>query len=89
MRARRQPEITEVLRYFDASVAARHLRIPTLVAAAQFDPAVPPPGQFAVFNALPGPKELVVMEAGHFDWPGLVDEELNVRSVTKKFFDRV
>ncbi|MEZ5576382.1 MAG: hypothetical protein R3F44_12440 [Candidatus Competibacteraceae bacterium] len=37
------------------------------VAAARFDPAVPPPGQFAVYNALAGPKELFVLRAGHFD----------------------
>jgi len=60
------PEIMEVLRYFDAAIAARHIQIPIFVAAALFDPAVPPPGQFAVYNALAGPKELYVRSAAHF-----------------------
>ncbi|WP_413100113.1 acetylxylan esterase [Streptomyces sp. Inha503] len=60
------PEILEVLAYFDAANAARHLRIPVQVAPALFDPTVPPPGQFAVFNALAGPKELHPVTVGHF-----------------------
>ncbi len=63
------PGVSEVLRYFDAAIAASYLRIPTLVACALFDPAVPPPGQFSVYNAIPGPKELFVEPAGHFDYP--------------------
>jgi cephalosporin-C deacetylase len=63
---REHPEVMNVLPYFDAAIAARHIRIPTLVAAALFDPAVPPPGQFAVYNAMPGPKELFVLKHGHF-----------------------
>lgn len=64
--AQEHPEVAEVLRYFDAATAARLIKIPVLVAAALFDPAVPPPGQFAVFNALPGRKELYVRQAAHF-----------------------
>lgn len=60
------PNVLEVLAYFDAATAARHIAIPTFVGCAIFDPAVPPPGQFAVFNALPGPKELLVRTAAHF-----------------------
>lgn len=74
--------VMETLAYYDAANAARHLRIPTLVAAAQFDPAVPPPGQFAVYNAVPEPlRNLFVLEAGHFDYPGreVQLEELNRR----------
>jgi len=63
--------VMETLAYYDAASAARHLRIPTLVAAALFDPAVPPPGQFAIHNAVPEPlRRLHVLEAGHFDYPG-------------------
>jgi cephalosporin-C deacetylase len=69
------PEALQVLAYFDAATAATHLRIPTQVAAALFDPAVPPPGQFAVYNALPGPKELFVRQAGHVDHPGVFRED--------------
>lgn len=62
----RHPAITEVLAYYDAACAARHINIPVLVAAALFDPAVPPPGQFAIYNSLPGEKELFVRTAAHF-----------------------
>ena len=66
---RKHPEVLDVLAYFDAATAARHITIPVLVAAALFDPAVPPPGQFAVYNSLAGPKELFVRQAGHFEGP--------------------
>ncbi len=62
---RRYPQALDVLAYFDAATAARHLRIPTLVAAALSDPAVPPPGQFAVYNALAGEKSLFIRRTGH------------------------
>lgn len=64
-----QPEIMEVLAYYDAASAAQFIRIPTYVAAALSDPAVPPAGQFAVYNALPGEKELFVRQTGHPDVP--------------------
>lgn len=83
--ARTHPEVADVLRYFDASVAAQRISIPMLVAAAQFDPAVPPPGQFAVYNALPGPKELLPLEAGHFDWPGAAAEDARQRAALIRF----
>jgi len=76
----RQGNVMETLAYYDSASAARYLRIPTLVAAALFDPAVPPPGQFAVFNAIAEPlRRLFVLEAGHFDYPGKEArlEELN------------
>lgn len=63
------PEAREVLRFFDASAAAGRIKIPTLVACALRDPAVPPPGQFAVYNAIPG-ASLYVMTAGHTEYPG-------------------
>jgi cephalosporin-C deacetylase len=62
--------IMETLAYYDAASAASFLRIPTLVAAAMFDPAVPPPGQFAIYNAIPeNLRHLFLLEAGHFDFP--------------------
>ncbi|MCG3149390.1 MAG: Cephalosporin-C deacetylase [Verrucomicrobiae bacterium] len=72
--AKEHPEVIDVLQYFDAATAARHIKIPVLVAAALFDPAVPPPGQFAVFNALPVQKELFVRRAAHFEWAGQAHE---------------
>ena len=80
-------EAIDVLRYFDAATAARRLRIPTLVAAALFDPAVPPPGQFAVYNALPGPKELFVLRAGHFDYPEAAAESKSLFERLSRFFE--
>jgi cephalosporin-C deacetylase len=62
-------DVLHTLAFHDAATAARHIRIPTLVAAALFDPAVPPPGQFAVHNALGGPKDLFLRQTGHFDTP--------------------
>jgi cephalosporin-C deacetylase len=76
------------LRYFDAATAARFLRIPVHVAAARFDPAVPPPGQFAIYNALAGERELFVLQAGHFDHDGLVAEEARLRDALAYFFNR-
>jgi cephalosporin-C deacetylase len=70
-----------VLQYFDSATAAGHVRIPTLVAAALFDPAVPPPGQFAVHNCLAGPKSLFVRQAAHFDWAGQAAEDLELGRV--------
>jgi cephalosporin-C deacetylase len=76
------------LRYFDAAVAAGHLRIPVHVAAARFDPAVPPPGQFAIYNALAGHRELFVLQAGHFDHGGQAAEDARLRDALAYFFNR-
>ena len=83
---REHPEVADVLRYFDAATAARHARVPVHVAAALFDPAVPPPGQFAVYNALGGPKELFVLTAGHFDYPAAEEENRRLREELVRFF---
>ena len=64
------PELREPLRLFDASTAARFLRIPVRVEAALWDQHVPPQGQFAVANAI-GDLELEVLPAGHAEYPGV------------------
>ncbi|GAA0687810.1 acetylxylan esterase [Streptomyces malaysiensis subsp. malaysiensis] len=80
------PEVLEVLAYFDAATAAQHLRIPVQVAPALFDPAVPPPGQFAVFNALTGPKELHLLNAGHFyEYSSVADEYTELLEARTRF----
>lgn len=79
------PEARDVLRHFDAATAAGRLRIPTMVAPATWDAAVPPPGQFAVYNALAGPKALFVFSAGHADYPGEPDEYARFVSAAKAF----
>ncbi|MFD0023470.1 acetylxylan esterase [Streptomyces sp. NPDC058382] len=85
---REHPGVTEVLRYFDAATAAGFLELPTLVAAALFDPSVPPPGQFAVHNALAGERELVVLSAGHFEHAGLGDEVAALGAGRTRFFGK-
>ncbi|NEE02913.1 acetylxylan esterase [Phytoactinopolyspora halotolerans] len=72
--AAEHPEVRDVLAFFDAATAARHIRIPTVLAPALWDPAVPPPGQFAVCNAVAGEKEVFVFSAGHAEYPDEVDE---------------
>ena len=79
--------VMETLQYFDAAVAARHIGIPILFAGALFDPAVAPPGQFAIFNALTGPKELFLLEAGHFEYPHRVRQEIALRVHLEAFFE--
>ena len=83
-----RPQDLDALRYFDAATAARHLRVPTHVAAALADPAVPPPGQFAVHNALAGPRELFVRAFGHTDHPGMADEAAALLASQRAFLAR-
>lgn len=79
-------EILNVLQYFDAATAASHIQIPVFVAAATFDPAVPPPGQFAVYNALPGPKELFIRQAAHFDLAGNEHDDAAIHARLRRWF---
>jgi cephalosporin-C deacetylase len=79
------PEVAQVLSYFDAATAAAHITIPVQVAAARFDPAVPPPGQFAVHNALRGPRDLVVLSAGHFEHDGQAADERAMTTALQTF----
>ena len=64
-----------VLRYFDAATAAGHITIPTMVAAALYDPAVPPPGQFAIHNCLAGERALFVRRNAHVAKVGVATVE--------------
>lgn len=83
---RRHGRVLDTLRYYDAASAARHSRIPVHVAAALFDPVVAPPGQFAVYNCLPAPKKLFVLDAGHVDYPRRSEQERELRSDLDAFF---
>jgi cephalosporin-C deacetylase len=77
----------ETLQYYDAAVAASYLRIPTLVAAAMFDPAVPPPGQFAIHNAVPiAYRESFVLDAGHHPYPREAAQRQALAEVLGAFF---
>lgn len=85
-RAARDEGVMRVLAYFDAASAARHIRQPVLAGLALFDPAVPPPGQFAIYNALDGEKELVTFDAGHFDYPQMHAQERQRLARSRAFF---
>ena len=81
------PQMTEsTLAYYDAAVAASHIRIPVHCACALRDPVVAPPGQFAIFNQLAGPKELAVLSGGHLEYPGKAKEHETLRQRIAKFF---
>jgi cephalosporin-C deacetylase len=58
-----------VLRYYDAALAAKRIVMPIHCACALFDPYVAPPAQFAIYNALAGTKELFVLLEGHHEYP--------------------
>ena len=68
------PCASSVLAYYDAATAASYIRIPVHGAPALFDPKVPPPGQFAVTNALPNTAQIRILKAGHFEYPGQQEE---------------
>ena len=85
----KHPEAMDVLRYFDAATAGAFVTCPTFVAAAEFDPAVAPPGQFAIYNALKCPKALFVREAAHFDWAGQGAEDDRLFEVASEWFESV
>ncbi len=84
---RRHGNVMDTLQYYDAALSAQHISIPVHVAAALFDPVVAPPGQFAVYNGLTGPKQLFVATAGHFDFPGREEQESKLLNELKTFFD--
>ena len=83
---KRHPEVLEVLAYFDAAPPARHIHIPVFVSAALSDPAVPPPGQFAVYNGLAGRKELYVRKASHCEYPEAEREWRELWSLVPEWF---
>ncbi|OWO93329.1 alpha/beta hydrolase [Rhizobium esperanzae] len=78
--------VLETLRYYDAATAARRIEVPMLTAVALFDPAVAPPCQFAVANAIPKFNEIFILDAGHFDYPGSAEQEAALRDKIGQFF---
>jgi cephalosporin-C deacetylase len=82
------PDIMDSLRFFDSAIAARGITVPALIAVARFDPAVAPPCQFSVANALPPAKnhEIVILDAGHFDYPGCAAQHAQLNESVRQFF---
>ena len=85
---RKHPEVLDVLAYFDAATAATFIKIPVMAACALFDPSVPPPGQFAVYNALGGPHELLVEPAGHVTFGGQAEMDARRWEAMVEWFER-
>lgn len=80
--------VLDTLRLFDAASAASRIKVPMLVAPALFDPAVAPPCQFAVANALPQSKfnEIFILDAGHFDYPDNAAQNAVLCDKVRRFF---
>jgi cephalosporin-C deacetylase len=57
-----------------------------LAAVALFDPAVAPPCQFAVANALPKFNEIFILDAGHFDYPDGAAQDAVLHDKVGRFF---
>jgi cephalosporin-C deacetylase len=74
------------LQYYDAASAARFIHQDMHMAVALFDPAVAPPGQFAIYSSLPGPKSLFILEAGHFCYPHQAAQEQELLKELEDFF---
>lgn len=80
--------VLDTLRLFDTASAASRITVPMLVATALFDPAVAPPCQFAVANALPQSKfnETFILDAGHFDYPHGAAQNAVLCDKVRRFF---
>jgi cephalosporin-C deacetylase len=65
--------------------------MPMLFAVARFDPAVAPPCQFSVANAGENSRdhEIVVLDAGHFDYPGMAEQHALLRQTVRRFFKAI
>ena len=61
---RAHPEAARTLGLCDLAIAARHLRQPMHLALALFDLVVPPPGQFAIHNPIPGDQQHSILPEG-------------------------
>ena len=75
-----------VLRFYDAALAAKRITMPVHCACAKFDPCVAPPGQFAIYNALPGEKQLYTLDAGHHNYPDQAQQERELIHELDAFF---
>lgn len=78
--------ILATLNYYDAAISAQFIQTPVHIAAALADPVVAPPGQFSIYNALKGEKQLFVLDKGHADYPGKLAQESALLSQLQEFF---
>jgi cephalosporin-C deacetylase len=84
---KKHPNVFETLRWFDSAIAASRIRVPMLMAVALFDPAVAPPCQFSVANALEKTRfnEIFILDAGHFDYVGAAEQNIVLREKLGRF----
>lgn len=81
------PQAWEVLAYFDAATSAARITIPTILAVAKEDPAVPPIGQYGIADAVPEPYRTVfAMTAGHRPYPEEEREMADYAAATRTLF---
>jgi len=78
--------VPETLSYYDASSAAAFADVPLFSALALFDPAVAPPGQFAIHNAWAGDKVFIPLQAGHFESPCQDEETRRIHELLRTWF---
>ena len=86
---RRKGNVLDTLQYYDAATAATFAKVPVQIAVALFDPFVAPPGQFAIYNALPGEKGLFLLSAGHFEYDGQEEEREQMIHAIETFFSQL
>lgn len=81
-------DVLNTLSLFDAATAVTRIQVPMLVAVARFDPVVAPPCQFSVANALQTSNhhETVILDAGHFDYPGCKEQHALLTEKVRQFF---
>lgn len=82
-------DVIDTLRFFDTASAATRIVQPMLVAVARFDPAVAPPCQFSVANALPPSKhhQTVILDAGHVEYQGEGEQHARLSDKVRRFFE--
>jgi cephalosporin-C deacetylase len=81
---RDHPEVVDVLGFYDAAVAGTRIRVPTMVAPARRDGTVPPVGQWAIANAIPG-AVIHPRRCGHLAWSGEPAEVARVMAAAEAF----
>jgi cephalosporin-C deacetylase len=81
-------DVINTLSLFDAATASTRIEIPMLVAVARFDPSVAPPCQFSIANARPPSNhhETFLLDAGHFDYPGIKEQHALLTEKVRHFF---
>jgi cephalosporin-C deacetylase len=85
---RSHPEVLDTLSFFDAATAATRIDVPMLTAVARFDPAVAPPCQFSVANALAGKDyhESFILDAGHFEYAASQEQYALLTEKVRRLF---